>query len=63
MFDKEFGTNYNYAPTTSSSRENAISNFEKTNRPKAKPKISWLMWVNRDALVSKLNMLALLALS
>lgn len=61
MFDKEFSTNYNYAPTTSSTRQSAITNFEKTNRPRPKPNNLWLMWVNRDALVSKLNMLALLA--
>lgn len=61
MFDKEFSKNYNYAPTTSSSRQTAITNFQRTNRARAKPTNSWLMWVNRDALVSKLNMLALLA--
>lgn len=61
FFNDEFAKNFNYNPSTSNSREEAIENYDKTNQPRKKPNDSWILWVNRDSLVQKINALILLA--
>ncbi|ACI59742.1 putative membrane protein [Ureaplasma urealyticum serovar 10 str. ATCC 33699] len=61
FFAKEFDANFNYSASSGKTRAQTVAAFEKTKQNRKAPVNSWLLWVNRDGLIARFNMLLTLA--
>lgn len=61
FFAKEFDANFNFNPMGNKTRAQAVATFDRTKQKRKAPVNSWLLWVNRDGLIARFNMLLTLA--